>query len=182
MDTKQLWLEAGYKAFADKGPDQLKIERLAKEVSRNKSSFYHYFATLEIFIGQLLSLHITQISVLAEKNVKATSINDLVTNLSQHKTDLLFNRQLRVYRKNQQYQKCFVKTNVISAESLIGVWSQVLGLTDRSYLARLVLKFSVENFFLQITEETLNKQWLEDYIGQLQTIVREFKKGTQKTR
>ncbi len=41
----------------------------------------------------------------------------------------------------------------------------------------MVLMLTMENFYLQITEETLTYEWLENYIFQLQNMVQAFKKG-----
>ena len=57
-DVKQPWIEIGYKTFAKLGPDGLKIEALARAVGKSKSSFYHLFATLEIFQRALLIHHL----------------------------------------------------------------------------------------------------------------------------
>jgi AcrR family transcriptional regulator len=48
-DKKDTWIQAGYALFAEQGPSALKIEVLAKMVGISKSSFYHYFADLEVF-------------------------------------------------------------------------------------------------------------------------------------
>ena len=48
-EIEKKWLEVGYRCFADRGPNGLKVERLSKKVGKNKSSFYHLFADLEVF-------------------------------------------------------------------------------------------------------------------------------------
>ena len=45
-------LEVGYTIFSNEGPQGLKIEALAREVGKSKSSFYHCFADLDIFIDE----------------------------------------------------------------------------------------------------------------------------------
>jgi len=50
-----IWLEAGYAAFSLHGPNGIKVESLAKEIGKSKSSFYHHFADREIFIEELLN-------------------------------------------------------------------------------------------------------------------------------
>jgi AcrR family transcriptional regulator len=48
MDPKQPWINHGYRTFAYEGPTGLKVERLARQVGKSKSSFYHLFADLDI--------------------------------------------------------------------------------------------------------------------------------------
>ena len=178
-DTQKPWINKGYRVFALEGPTGLKVERLARSVGRNKSSFYHHFADSELFIELLLDHHLEQAMIMGEKEKRASDFEGLIAILVEHKVDLLFNRQLRIHRENPEFQRCFTKTNEIVGASILALWSRELGLSDNSYLARLVLKLSMENFFLQITDETLNKRWLHDYFAQLRMMVKEFRNGSQ---
>ena len=170
------WIKKGYQAFAYEGPHGLKIERLSKGVGKNKSSFYHHFADLDIFTDILLKHHLEQVHLIAEKESNCSSIEELIDIIVLHKVDLLFNRQLRIHRENKHFESCFIKTNHITAQAIIGIWSEMLGLKGKSYLARLVLKLSIENFYLQITDKTLNHSWLKNYFKELIALVKEFKK------
>jgi AcrR family transcriptional regulator len=173
--TQKPWIEKGYQTFALEGPQGLKVERLAKSIGKNKSSFYHHFADWEVFTNFLLEHHLQQAKVLAEKEHQATNQTELVGILVEHKLDLLFNRQLRIHRENQVFETVFTEVNQISVPALMGIWTQVLSLENQPHLANLVFQLSIENFFLQITEETLNPTWLNNYIDQLKTMVQAFK-------
>ena len=170
------WIEEGYRVLAHKGHEALKVERLAKTVGKNKSSFYHHFADLEVFTGVLLEYHLKQAYAIAEKESKAQSLEELIDIILEHKLDLLFNRQLRVYRDIPAFEACFTKVNAVSVPAILEIWAKIIGLEDHSYLAGLVLQLSLENFFLQITEKTLNREWLENYFRELQKLIRQFKK------
>ncbi len=170
------WVKAGYHSFALEGPNGLKIERLSREVGKNKSSFYHLFADLEVFTNFLLEFHLEQTHVIAEKESKCNDLEDLVTVLIDHKIDLLFNRQLRIHRENQSFEKCFLKSYEITLPSMIPIWATIIDLKEDSYLAELVLQLSLENFFLQITHENLNPDWLHGYFHSIKKMVEQFKK------
>ncbi|MEZ4687033.1 MAG: hypothetical protein R3B47_13480 [Bacteroidia bacterium] len=43
------------------------MERLARDIGKSKSSFYHHFADLEVFTALLLNQHLEQAKVMAEK-------------------------------------------------------------------------------------------------------------------
>ena len=172
---KTPWLEAGYTTFALEGPQALKVERLAKTVGKNKSSFYHHFADLEVFTALLLEQHMHQVHEIARKEADSSSQSELVSVMVAHKRDLLFNRQLRIHRDHPDFEACFVKTNEITAKSIAPLWMSILGLEDNSYLAGLVLKLSFDNFFLQISDETLTEDWLNAYFGELRCMVAAFK-------
>lgn len=174
--TQNSWIEEGYRTFAHEGPLGLKVERLARGTSTNKSSFYHHFADLEVFTAFLIAHHLKQAHSMAEKEARASTLDELVEIIMEHKIDLLFNRQLRIHRDNPDFQACFQKTNEITGQAMAGIWAEVLDLKDHSYLAGLVLRLSLENFFLQITDETLDREWLYNYFETLRTLIREFKK------
>ncbi len=170
------WIQKGYQIFAYEGPNGLRVERLSREIGKNKSSFYHHFADLEIFTGILLRHHLDQVKVVADKEAHCGSLKDLVDVLTEHKVDLLFSRQLRIHRENAEFKACFVKTNEITVPAIIRVWSDIIELKDNSHLAGLVLQLSIENFFLQITDETLNRSWLHNYFDSIRILVKQFKK------
>ncbi len=174
-DKKQVWLATGYALFALEGPQALKVERLARTVQKSKSSFYHLFADQDSFIEDLLSLHLLQARAIAEKERACSRlVPDLLHVLVEHKLDLLFNRQLRVNRTIDRYRSCFEKANNEVGEAIVSIWADGLGLAPNSGLALMVLQLSMENFFLQITEETLTYEWLEEYIIALKRMVTAF--------
>lgn len=176
MEYKELvWIEQGYRTFAYEGPSALKIERMAKSVAKNKSSFYHFFADLEVFTNRLLSYHEQQAKEMARKESEAQTEADLTEIIINHRLDLLFNRQLRIHRENAAFSDCFQKINKFSLPGLLPLWKVIIGLEENNYLAQAVLMLSIENFFLQITDETLNKAWITGYFAKIREMVSLFK-------
>jgi len=176
VKSEKIWINEGYLVFAKKGPEANKIERLAKSLGRNKSSFYYYFATQDIFTGELVSSHLIRIRLMAEKIQKIIKREDLIKILLQHHIDLLFNKQLRIHRINSQFENCVVKTNELVRDAIMPIWKNIIGLQNQPYLARLVLRLSAENFFLRITEDNFNALWLQNYFNELAQLIRELKK------
>lgn len=173
---KQPWIEIGYQSFAYEGPHGLKVERLASSIEKNKSSFYHYFADLEVFTNHLLRYHLTQAEVIAVKEGQCQTIDDFIDVLVEHRIDLLFNRQLRVHRENPDFESVFCQTNEVTGRAIASIWPKLIGLGQHNQLAEMLFKHSIENFYLQITDETLNRPWLRQYFDDLLLLVREFKK------
>jgi len=170
-DIQKAWIETGYRTFALGGPKSVKIERIAKEVGKNKSSFYHLFADLEIFISFLLKHHIKQSEIVAAKESGCEDIKELIEVLVEHKIDLLFNRQLRINREEVEFNKCFQTVNEMTIPAIAPVWYELLDIDKNSPLSELVLKLSLENFFLQITDKTINKDWLREYFSALRILI-----------
>ncbi len=176
-DIKLPWILAGYGLFASEGPKGLKVEVIARQVSKSKSSFYHHFADLEVFTEVLLNHHIERAKSIAERERLCKNvIPDLLNLLLEIKQDLLFNRQLRINRNIGQFKQCFEKSSREVGDAILGIWAEALGLRNNSNLARIVLKLSLENFYLQITAESLTYEWLLNYVSKLQNMVKEFKK------
>ena len=175
MNKELIWIEKGYQTFAFDGPNELRIERLSKAVGKNKSSFYHHFADLDLFVHQLLDFHLLQVSQIALKEANANNAEELIDILIEHKIDFLFNRQLRIHREHTNFRSCFMKSDEISKPTFLPLWKKIIGLDNDNYLAEMVLMLSLENFFLQITDETLNHEWLEEYFQTIKNMVQHFK-------
>lgn len=177
-DKRREWLLAGYSLFSIGGPKEIKIEVLARKVNKNKSSFYHYFANLEIFTEFLLQYHIERTREIVQKEQRCKRINpDLFDVLIEAKEDLFFNRQLRVNRSNARFRDCLDETNKIVGDSITEIWAEALGIKNNTPLARIVLKLGLENFYLQLTESTINKEWMTEYLNEFKTMTEEFQKS-----
>lgn len=176
MNREQIWIAKGYEIFAFEGPAGLKIERLAKAVVKNKASFYHFFADMDVFISHLLDHHLCAAYTMAEKESKAADQRQLIAVFIEHKVDLLFNRQLRIHRDKKGFKECFIKTNEISVPAILPIWQKIIGLEQEHYLSQMVFMLSIENFFLQISDDTLNESWLSNYFESIKQLVQQFRK------
>lgn len=180
-DNKLPWILIGYNIFSKEGPIGLKVEIIARKVGKSKSSFYHHFADMEIFTEALLNHHLERAVVIAEKEKQCKNVvPDLLNVLIEVKEDLLFNRQLRINRQIPAYKMCFEKSSKAVGEAILGIWADMLGLGDNSHLAQIVLNLSLENFYLQITEDTLTYDWLVNYVQDLKTMVNAFQINEKK--
>lgn len=175
MANTAIWITAGYDAFARNGMNGLKIEVLAKKVGISKSSFYHHFADVDLFLEHLLKQHLQQAEIMAAKEMACNSINpELIEVILAHKTDLLFNRQLRVNRELKAFATVLDKTNKIVGNAFISAWVKDLQLQLSPLQLEGIFSLALDNFFLQITPENLNRQWLTAYFDQLNETVKRF--------
>lgn len=176
MDT---WIKAGYDSFALVGYRGLKIEPLSKKIGKNKSSFYHHFADLEFFIEHLLKHHIHQCHIISEKESKAQNINpQLINILVEHKIDLLFNRELRIHRDIKEFNRTLEESNNLIGAAFIKVWMRDLDIKISKTLINNIFSLSLENFFLQITNENINFNWLADYFKELNQTTKSIINGS----
>lgn len=176
MHPQQPWIDSGYELFAKEGPSGLKVERLARLVNKSKSSFYHHFADLEVFTELLLQTHLERSERLVERERQCVRlVPDLLLVLVDARTDLLFNRQLRVHRDRPDFRRCFERTSRDVGEAMGAIWAEALHLEDNSHLAQVVLNLVLENFYLQLTEENLTYEWLLAYVNGLRSMVLSLK-------
>lgn len=174
-DKIKSWILIGYQTFAEKGPFGLRVESIAKQNGKNKSSFYHFFSDLDSFRSLLLKYHLEQAKLMAQKELLCNSKEEFMRILIEHETDLLFNRQLRIHRTQAEFNNCLLKTNQISENAISKVWSEILGLETEPFLAELIYKLAIENFLLRITQESITKEWLVGYFNELKSLVSAFK-------
>ena len=176
-NIKQPWILEGYKLFSKEGTKELKIEVIARKVNKSKSSFYHLFADVDCFMEELLAFHLEQAKIIADRESLCNSIDPaLICLLLEVKEDLLFNRQLRVNRSNVSFKRCFEKANQLVGNAFLEVWAKEIGLGHKPKLAEIFFGLVLENFYLQLTEETLTYEWLSDYFKNIRLMVAEFKK------
>ncbi|WP_026262396.1 TetR/AcrR family transcriptional regulator [Spirosoma panaciterrae] len=174
-EAKEIWIKAGYEVFAISGDKGLKVETLARKLTISKSSFYHHFAEMEIFIDHLLAYHLTQSVIVAEKEGKAEKINpDLIAILVEHKIDLLFNRQLRIKQDRDSYKKTLTKSNEVIGQGFVELWAKDLNVTLTQKQLEGLFVLALENFFLQINYDNLNAEWLAQYFDNLKKIAQRF--------
>lgn len=174
-EKTEIWIIRGYETFALLGEKGLIIEQLAKEVGISKSSFYHHFFDLETFIDKILLHHLTKSSIIAEKEKKAKKINpDLINILIDHKTDLLFNRQLRINSYKSNFKDTLTKSSKIIGTDFIKLWLKETKLNLTPNQAEGIFELAMENFYLQINNDNINKEWLASYFDYLNRITRNF--------
>lgn len=174
-ENKDTWIKTGYEIFALSGENGLKVEALAKKVGISKSSFYHHFADLEIFVEYLLKFHLQQSEVMAAKEKNAKTIDpELITILVDHRLDLLFNRQLRINQQQQHYKETLDKSNQIIGNEFVKLWAKDLNLNLSQGQLESLFELALENFYLQINAENLNAVWLSAYFSNLKRIARNF--------
>ena len=175
IDNKEIWIKTGYEIFAISGQSGLKIEPLAKKVGISKSSFYHHFADIEIFVEFLLKHHIQQSYIIAEKEHQAKNVSpELIDILIEHKYDLLFNRQLRINKNVKLFADTLSQSNKIVGNAFVMVWVKDLNLQLNQKQLEGLFELALENFYLQINSENLTHQWISDYFANLKRIARNF--------
>lgn len=161
--------------FALNGMNGLQVEPIAKIVGKSKSSFYHLFADTEIYLDELLTYHISQVKLMCEKEGKAKNFNpDIIHIFLEHKIDILFNKQLRINHQNTQFRKVLNKTDEGLAEVYTYLLRTDLKLKLKPKGIDSFFQLALHNFFLEISADNFNFQWLVDYFNEISRLARSF--------
>lgn len=175
--TKEQWITAGYELFAHDGPKGIKVEVIASHVGISKSSFYHHFVDIHLYTDLLLHYHLERAVIVAAQEKACASIDPGIINvLLKNKIDLLFNRQLRIHRDVPKFRKCFESSNRLAESAMMELWAKETGLSFDSRLVQILFALALENFYLQITNETLRYDWLSDYFKNLRDLTDEIRR------
>ena len=176
--STEIWLHIGYELFSKGGPNALKIEVIARKVGKSKSSFYHFFADIDIFTKELLDYHKSRAKEITNCVQLCTKFDpEIIDILKQYKVDAFFNRQLRINRHIVDFKLCFKKAHEPINNALLEVWARNIGLADNKHLAKLILNLTIDNFYLQLTEDTYTDSGLRNYLNEIQSLVKEMSKN-----
>ncbi|XDD46176.1 hypothetical protein AB3N60_15905 [Leptospira sp. WS39.C2] len=171
-DSRLLWIQKGYELVSIYGFETLKIEKLSRMIEKPKSSFYYLFVDLENFTKHLIDFHLKQCILISEKESLCETIDPgLVKILTEHKIDLLFNKQLRINRHNVNFKDIIIKTDEIGLDPFLNIWKRDLGLIMSDSQWSNLFSLVLENFYLQIHFEILTEPWLKEYFSKLKSVI-----------
>ncbi len=112
---KQNWIFLGYKLFSEQGISGIVVEKMAKKLGVNKSSFYWYFKTKKDFVNEIISYWVStntnQIILITDSEKSGKERFEKLIELSFTKGHFLdFNFFLKRYAlKNQKIQSIIDK-------------------------------------------------------------------------
>lgn len=170
--TKLEWIKAGYEIFGRKGPDGLKIQSIARDLGKNKSSFYHFFGDLEVYTEDLLEYHKERILLVLEERKRYSVItSDLIQELILFKEDVLFVRQLRIHSHVAIYHNAFLYCTDLILNLFIEVCANRLGMNANTKNTKIFLLYVVEHFFSYANEENINYEDLFIYMENVRHMI-----------
>ncbi|MBK9099263.1 MAG: TetR/AcrR family transcriptional regulator [bacterium] len=159
MDEKaRKWIETGYEHFALYGPENLSIDKIAKDVGAARTTFYYYFGDFDLFIDDLLSWHINLANQIKEKVFEhcANYIPDFISLIAKNKTTVLFHKQLVKNRNNPKYLLTYNQGNNIVDNATLDLWSKDFGISGDKDFRMAVYSLLRDSFYNRITVETLD--------------------------
>ncbi len=170
-----IWIHEGYDLAAQSGFKSLTVETIARNIGKNKSSFYHYFGDVENFKEVMLNHHLKQAGIFSEKIKSCTHIKpDVLHVFVEHKTDVFFHKQLRIHRQDIHYKQCFETAFEMISAAISDKWAMYIGMEHRKLFAHAFFGLIAENFLLKITFESFKREWLEKYLDEISNMLRQM--------
>lgn len=170
--SEKIWIEAGYAMFGEAGPSNLKTEVLARRTGVSKSSFYHHFADMELFIDRLMTWHLCRARELAQEAEKCQTINpEFIGLLFQVQKDLLFNRMLRIHRSNMAFQLCFNHAHSMVAEKILPVWAIHFKYEDAPHVALDFFGVVADVFYSRMSSEGFDMPWIISFFEEMESFI-----------
>lgn len=169
------WIEKGYELFALHGPDGLVIEQIARAIHTSKSSFYHQFDDLEVFQTALLEFHIERAqSVAKETSTCVTFDPDFLLVVKKNKSDMLFNRQLRIKRNNLSFQLCFEHANSLVKKEILPHFAEYVGYGHDLHMASNLFTLMEDSFYSRVTEDAFHDEFLRGFVTQFRSTIQDI--------
>jgi AcrR family transcriptional regulator len=173
---KSVWLQHGYSLFAAHGFSGLKVEVLARNVGKSKSSFYHHFSDVEAFTTLLLKMHNQRAAEMAEQLEAIAGGNGIIDQVFiSFRDDMLFHRQLRINRHVPEYQQCIAEVMAIIEPPFVQFLSDILDLSDSKPAVRSLFSFCVDHFLLKITATDFSSDWINQYYQDVSQLVKQLR-------
>lgn len=169
------WIEAGYRVFAFSGPSALRVEELAREVGISKSSFYHHFADMEVYVSFLLRFHRERAKAIAAEAAKCQEFDPGFIELLLHfREDIFFNRMLRVHQDNLDFQVCYQTSHLMVERAILPIWSKWLGGHATDDYARSLFTVISDVFYQRLSTERYTYDWIADLLSQIRSLIHDI--------
>jgi AcrR family transcriptional regulator len=129
--NRRKWLEAGYRVFAEKGPDHISVNSLSHEVGVSRTSFYHHFGSVDEFIECLLEYHVEKGTQYLDRLRKCESYEpDFIELIVAEREAFLFHRRLILNRQEDRYSVCAHEIDKTTLDRTFRLWTKKHGLEE----------------------------------------------------
>jgi AcrR family transcriptional regulator len=168
--AEELWLKTGYEAFAYQGPDALLVERLARAVGINKSSFYHFFGDRDLYIDALLRYHLSCAHDLGAELERITHFEQefpLIQN--KYRMSVLFHAQLVKQREDATMRQTLDRINDYIDPIIVKSFAGYVNLPPD--LALDLFRTARDMFYSQVTPQNLDASYIAGVVQEIQRLV-----------
>jgi len=176
--NSDVWLEEGYNLYAREGMQGIQIERLARILQLNKSGFYHYFGDLEGYSAALIDLHETNAHDFLREARQINSIDpEYFHLLVNYKVPVLFQMQVMRDPQNERFYKVGEQLHRMGDVVLRDLWSEYLGVPDRTDLAIRYFGIVRDSAYTRISYDNFDFAYLSKLFTDARIVLRQIAEG-----
>jgi AcrR family transcriptional regulator len=158
----EAWIKAGYKILGKEGIEGIKVERLARILQLNKSGFYHYFGSMNIFLQRVLRYHVSEAKIVALEVGGCASLDpDLLLLIIKYKTFFLVESQLLVKCKPSQFASDLDEASKIVNKEILPLWRTATRLPEDMTAALAYLNIIHHFFYARINADKMSYEVLQ---------------------
>ena len=157
----EAWIKAGYSILGKEGIEGIKVERLARILDLNKSGFYYYFGSMEIFLHKLIRYHVSEAKMVAQELAGCINLDpDLLMLVIKHKEFFLVESQLLVKCRPLQFGSDLEEaTNLVNKE-ILPLWRTATQLPEDLAAALAYLNIIHHFFYARISPDKMKYEFL----------------------
>jgi AcrR family transcriptional regulator len=170
-----VFTEQGYYLFAREGIEGIHIEKIARMLRLNKSGFYHYFGDLEVYIAELLALHIIKANHFLGDVARIKSIDPEYLNLIiKHQVAIMFHMQLLRVKDNESFYRAARLIDEKEDVLLGDLWSEYLGIPDDTEVAIRYFNIVRDMFYARMSFQNMNYSFLLKHMTAAKTLMQQL--------
>ena len=170
------WINVGYELFAHEGPEGIQTERLARILNLNKSGFYHYFGSPEIFFEKLMQHHLSNVDMAAQKiQTVRNFMPECIQFLSDFSIPILAQMQLQRASHTPLFASTFLQANKKMDPVIIPLWSNFIESSDYPALSARYYEFFRDIFYARVRPSNLSFKFICDISIEAKEICDGFK-------
>ncbi|OOG76545.1 TetR/AcrR family transcriptional regulator [Algoriphagus sp. A40] len=167
----QIWMDAGYAIFSEEGPSGIQVERLARDLDKNKSGFYHFFGDKEAFFELLMKEHLGRLDLLSYQIRRIKDFDpEYIQFLMENRETVLFQIQLVRHRENPLFAKTMNQFSERATAAVLPVWSSYLG-TSVTISGKLwgIIR---DTFYSRVTPDNFNFEWMSELSREVKNLIK----------
>jgi AcrR family transcriptional regulator len=160
-----IWIKAGYKILGTQ--EEIKVERLARLLSLNKSGFYYYFGTMESFLKSLLNYHEQLAEEVADEIAGCETIDpDLLLLIVRHRSFFLVESQIVVKGKLNNTGLPVSGASKIVNHQLMLLWQRYNGVQEDYQVNPAYVNIIQSFIYARIDENNISYKLLLDLLAE----------------
>ena len=180
QNNENKWLKGAYSHFADVGPEQLNIKRIAELTGLPRTNFYYHFPDTDILVAQLLNVHV-DLSEKYERELRQklkVFIPDLHRILYSFKTGVKFHWQLFKHRSVVRFGYIYNSLNNSSADIILPVFRDYYKLTVSDPALKALWKTLTDSWYSRLNFEDFSPESLAELSDSIMQSILEFNRET----